>query len=121
MTIKDINVEIYHHKIKLIEVNKKDKYSKLEEILYQYNLPSDTLNDIKYNIENKCINGGWTISSMSRRLSLVIILPCSNKESRRDVINHEKRHIEDDILEHCGVNDKEASAYLAGYLSKYMY
>lgn len=35
--------------------------------------------------------------------------------------NHEKRHIEDRVLEYCGITDIEASAYLAGYISKFMY
>jgi hypothetical protein len=33
----------------------------------------------------------------------------------------EKRHIEDRLLDYCGVKDIEASAYLAGYISKFMY
>lgn len=37
------------------------------------------------------------------------------------VVNHEKRHIEDRILQHCGIDDIEAAAYLAGYLSKFIY
>ena len=36
-------------------------------------------------------------------------------------VNEKKRHVEDRILEHVGINDIEASAYLAGYLSQYMY
>ncbi|NCD06176.1 MAG: hypothetical protein EOL97_08660 [Spirochaetia bacterium] len=51
----------------------------------------------------------------------VAIFPSSSPEARRNTINHEKRHIEDEILELSGIEDKEAAGYLAGYLSEILY
>lgn len=67
------------------------------------------------------MNGGSTFRNLDMKQFLVIIHPCKNEQTRRMVVNHEKRHIEDRILQHCAIDDIEAAAYLAGYLSKFIY
>ena len=67
------------------------------------------------------MNGGSTYRNMDLAKILVIIYPCKNIEQRREVVNHEKRHIEDRLLKYLGIDDIEASAYLAGYLSRFIY
>ena len=77
--------------------------------------------EIVESIENEDRDGGYTLTSLGRKIFCVVILPQSSEEQRLAVIDHEKRHIEDDLLEHCSVTCKEASAYLAGYLTRCFY
>ena len=81
----------------------------------------ELINDVGKDIENECMNGGDTFRNLDMKSFLVIIYPCKDEETRRSVVGHEKRHVEDRLLQHCFVNDIEASGYLAGYLSRYIY
>lgn len=118
MQIADINVDIYNSKIYLVSLKEEDLNS--EE---KYNV---TINDIS-NVTNtpKCvietaiadISSCHAVTLSNDHFSVyVVILINVNLE---DVIQwcHEKRHVEDRILSNCNINDKEASAYLAGYLA----
>lgn len=42
--------------------------------------------------------------------------PFTSLSNQVEVFTHEKRHVEDRICEWLGINDIEASAYLAGFL-----
>lgn len=42
----------------------------------------------------------------------------TSEKVRRRVLHHELRHVADDILGHGYIKDKEAAAYLAGFLAE---
>lgn len=115
------NIPIYGFSVTFIEVeNKSDKDYVVRE-MKNVKITSDDIEEVKENIERECTNGGICFRNGDLNKFLVIIYPCKNEEKRREVINHEKRHIEDRILEWVGVQDIEAAAYLAGYISRYIY
>ena len=111
-------IPIYDFDVTLIEVDGSGDVEPIRRLLRRVGGRNESLeSEILGAVENGSIDGGWTLSALGRSLFYVILLPMSSSEQRIRVLNHEKRHIEDDLLEYCGVNDKEAAAYLAGYLS----
>lgn len=117
MIKRSFNIPIYNFDVFFVEVEGKEDVTPLRRLLRKQGLSDEIEGEILSAVEEGSFDGGWTLSALGRRLFYVILLPMSSEESRVNVLNHEKRHIEDDLLEYCGVDDKEAAAYLAGYLS----
>lgn len=121
MKSKRINIPLYDFKLDLIEVEDDKDAVLLRKFFKQIRLQDDVSLEILDAVENNDIDGGWTLAALGIKRILVVLLKMSSESKRRQVLMHEKRHVEDDILDHCSINDKESAAYLAGYLGKYMY
>lgn len=80
-------------------------------------LPKEAKEHIVDSVSRGDFNGGETLTSMSSKKALVIIFRWSDESYFYNVLNHEKRHVVDNILEDAHINDKEAAAYLDGYIS----
>ena len=79
-------------------------------------------NDYDYNgIKAGALNGGTTYRQMERKRIFVLFYPFQNDRIKDEFYAHEKRHIEDRILEFYGVNDVESAGLLAGYLGAKLY
>lgn len=63
------------------------------------------------------VGGGRAYTSYDKKDAIIIIFPYENDASFYSTLNHEKRHLIDDILEFHGINDKEAAAHLDGFVS----
>ncbi len=59
-----------------------------------------------------------TFRNFEKGQMLVIFYRMTNGRTKINCYGHEKRHVEDRILQWCGVDDIEAAAYLAGFLSE---
>lgn len=112
------NVEMYDFDVTLVQLKDKDDIKPLRSIAKKLNI---NLDGIEQNITDSAFNGGITFTNAFQHEFLVIFYPYTDKMMRDAIYDHEKRHIEDDILDICQVNDKEAAAYLAEYLSKKFY
>lgn len=129
MTIKNkrnmkkikVKIPMYDYDVTWVEIESVQDKEKVFQEMKNLKCNKEGMDDVIDNIEKECMNGGSTFRNLDMKQFLVIIHPCKNEEMRRCVVNHEKRHIEDRLLQHCGVDDIEAAAYLAGYLSKYIY
>ena len=121
MIKKEFKVPIYDFRIIYIEIESKEDAKKIEPILQRLRFDEDDMIEIKENIEKKRYNGGHLYRLVKHKLFIVLIYPSSSVNERRKTISHEKRHIEDRILEACLVSDMEAAAYLAGFLSEKIY
>ena len=66
----------------------------------------DIVNEIVGAVRQGDVDDGWTLACLGIKRIVVILLPM--------------RHVEDDILRHCNVNDDEAAAYLSGFLGKFL-
>lgn len=117
----EFNIPIYDFNVIILEVESKEDKAEVNTILLNFIPDKESIDEVLGYIENGDMNGGDTFRNMLYRKFIVVLYPFKDIETRREVINHEKRHIEDRILEYCNINDIEASAYLAGYISKYMY
>lgn len=121
MKIKNVNVDVYSWKVDIIEMSNQDTFEDAEKALKKYKLGNEIISTIKKEMNDKCKDGGYTFTQFGKWRSVIFLYRMSSQKRRRNVLNHEKRHVEDDILQHLGINDKEAAAYLAGYLSSYIY
>ena len=121
MKRKRIDVPLYDFRIDLLEVDSVDDVELVGKALRTVRVQPDIYDEITSAIRDGDVDGGWTISNFGLKRILVVLLKMRSGEQRRKVLSHEKRHIEDDILSYCSVDDVEASAYLAGYLGKFIY
>jgi len=112
-TIK-FSIPLYHVDVRIVQLEgKKDKKS-LAELFKKCGIQDDEAIE---NIDKQYADGGYTYRNFGRSDIVIVLYPFTNKESKTSVYFHEKRHVEDRVLEHCSVNDIEASAYLAGFLA----
>ena len=117
----EFNIPIYDFDVTILEVESKEDKDEVNTILSNSFLHKESIDEVLGYIEDGSMNGGDTFRNLYHRKFVVVLYPFKDIETRREVINHEKRHIEDRVLEYCGITDIEASAYLAGYISKFMY
>lgn len=117
----EFNIPIYDFDVTILEIESKEDKDEVNTILSNFIINKESINEVLSYIEDGSMNGGDTFRNLLHKKFIVILYPCKDIETRREVINHEKRHIEDRILKHCGISDIEASAYLAGYISKFMH
>lgn len=121
MIKKSFNIPIYDFDVVMVEVEGVGDVEPLRRLLRKHGRADDIEKDVLGAIEEGSYDGGWTLSALGHRLFYVILLPMSSDERRLSVLAHEKRHVEDDLLDFCGIEDKESAAYLAGYLQGKMF
>ena len=117
----EFKIPIYDFDVTILEIESKEDKAEVNTILSNCIPDKESIDEVLGYIEDGSMNGGDTFRNLLRRKFVVVLYPFKDIETRREVINHEKRHIEDRVLEYCGISDIEASAYLAGYISKFMY
>lgn len=117
----EFKIPIYDFDVTILEIESKEDKAEANTILSSVIPNKESIDEVLSYIEDGSMNGGDTFRNMLYKTFIVVLYPFKDIETRREVINHEKRHIEDRILEYCGISDIEASAYLAGYISRFMY
>lgn len=118
MIRRKINIPIYDFKLEFMELEGIGDADIVTKNLKKANMDPDFIGEIVGELRDESQNGGWTLCHFGRKYIFVIILPATNEKTRRKVLNHELRHVADDILGHCDIKDKEAAAYLAGFLAE---
>lgn len=116
------NVPLYDFDVTLIQVedNKKDEKDVLK--LMQRIKPTNAqIKEVSDTMKNDCKNGGFTYRNFDLKQFLVIFFVMGSVWNRENIYEHEKRHIEDRILEWASVDDNEAAAFIAGYLGEQFY
>lgn len=121
MKSKKIDIPMYDFRLDLLEVESSDDVTLLPKFFKSIRLDDEMSLEILDAVKNGDVDGGWTLAHLGIKRILVVLLKMRSEEQRRSVLAHEKRHVEDDILKHCHVNDDEAAAFLAGYLGRFMY
>lgn len=115
----NFKIPIYNWDFTVICLGSPADAPKLSAIATKYAFPDkETLIE---HVQKKSYDGGKTYTKKSTRQIIVIIFPQSSKQKLFNTLNHEKRHVIDDILEWHDVHDKEAAAYLDGFLSEELY
>jgi hypothetical protein len=112
-------VPIYQIQVTLVMVESPKDKDAVEAIFKKFQCGGSERSDgILDSIENGDKDGGALWRGLNRREMLVILHQYTSKKARRNTFCHEKRHIEDRILEHAGIDDMEAAAYLSGWLGE---
>jgi len=121
MKKKIFNIPIYEVKLTLLQVEKKDDFYSLKRALGKEGIPNDDIKKTQDIIENEMVNGGDTWYNLDKRIIAVVFYPFRNERDKVEIYCHEKRHVEDRILQYFRVDDAEGSALLSGYLGKIFY
>lgn len=112
-------------KITLVQVEgREDKKAVLNLLKVHHITEKDDIDYVMDNVDNKeydMRDGGDTFYRLIQREMVVIFYPFSSDEAREDVMGHEKRHVEDRLLNFLHVDDIESAGLLAGFLSKEFY
>lgn len=118
--MKRINfkIPIYDWNVTVCTLYDKSCEDDLKKLSKEFNFPDE--DDIVELLQNGR-NGGRTYTKTGTRDIVILLFPWTNEEWFIRTINHEKRHVVDDIIEWHNIQDKEASAYLDGYISAEIY
>lgn len=116
MRTKSFKIDIYRYTVTLVQVEDEDKGEDVRKFLSKYKISGDKLDDTIKGVNDEAVNGGCTFYDHYHRQFVCLFYPFTSLSHQVEVYTHEKRHVEDRICEWLGINDIEASAYLAGFL-----
>ena len=114
-------IPIYDWSLIILRVERPKDAKRVVRYLQKIGLPDDEILEFKNNILNNHTDGGEHIFHSLKRKSIILFYKMSNLQTLLRVAGHEKRHMEDAILRTCSVEDTEAAAYLAGYLTNLIF
>lgn len=122
MKYEKINIPIYDWTLFFYELeSSSDAETFIKHIKKEKGHNSELASTVYEEVSNGCYDGGWASIEGAKSKSWIILYPMSSDKSRRKILNHEKRHIEDQLLEHFSINDSESAAMLAGYIGEKIY
>lgn len=123
MRVLDVQVPIYDWKLTFVTIFDKNDAETLKNYVHGNikGFPEDELKRILKSVEHESYNGGVTITSLDKHRAVIVIYKWSNEDEFQKVLNHEKRHCVDNIVDSCRIEDSEAAAYLDGYISQAVY
>lgn len=115
------NIPLYGVHVDLVQVETKDDKDGVIRSMRAIKCQQEFINEIGDAIERGYYNGGDTFRDMNLRKILVIFYRMEDEETRAEVYAHEKRHIEDRVMQWASVDDIESAGLLAGYLGRMFY
>ena len=116
MKVRRIKIPIFKYNITLIEIEDYYDYKIIGKELKRFHIPKETFDEIINNTRNS-LGGAITLNNKYALQIIVVIYKQCNEITRFGTINHEKRHVVDDIVNNLGIKDSETAAYLDGYIS----
>lgn len=115
----DFNVPIYDWHLSVVTVYDKFDINAVQELFNELGIVDDDALD---NVQEERFNGGETYVNAYKRCGLILIYKFDYIGTFHNVLNHEKRHLVDRIGNaHLIRDEKEAIAYLDGYISEQIY
>ena len=112
----DIKIPIYDWKITIVTLYNKDCKYALKKVIDEFSLPCEE--ELMEALDRGSYDGGKTFSRKTKREGVVILFPWSSELSFIRILNHEKRHVIDDIAEWHNLTCPESTAYLDGFVSE---
>lgn len=117
MKVKKFTIPMYDFAVTVIEVKDGDNIKKVLKAC-EFKKGEDYYKEVKDSLDAGYHNGGHFFYDFRKRRGLILLYHQTSKKRRLDCIGHEKRHLEDRLLNYYNVKDDEAAAMLAGYLTK---
>jgi len=119
MEIRRFTVNPYKWSVIFIKYPKRKNLKEIKKILRPFEINKDKMKELYDQIKNNTLeNGGHFIYNNQCMLGCIILYKQKNKKREMVALMHEKRHLEDHILDYCNIRDYEAAGYLAGWLMK---
>lgn len=111
-------IDVYDWEVYLYQLEAKDSKKDVIKVLQKHNISVEENQSVVNGVEDGNYDGATTFSNKGLAVSVVLFDPFSNKNKKVEVYAHEKRHVEDDIIDTVNLEiNGEASAYLAGCLA----
>lgn len=117
MKTHSFDIPIFDFKANLIQIEDKNDLSLIEKHKWLKNMEDVDKEEIFTEIKNENYDGGTTLRNFHSQEFLVIFFKFSSEEAKINVYAHEKRHIEDRLMQYLEINDIETAGYLAGFLA----
>ena len=114
-------IPIYEWDVSIVTIYNEQDEQPLRELLTNIDADKEGMQQDLYSVRTHAMNGGDTWRDPGNRRAIIVIFPWSDMTVFWEVINHEKRHLVDRILEWANINDMEAAAYLDGAISKMLF
>jgi hypothetical protein len=113
-------VPMFEWTVTVLEVESTKDYKLIDKILKKSGVHEESRERVKDDIIQKRVNGGDHFYSIGSKWSIVVLGAFTSDKQRNHILCHEKRHVEDRILDTYNMRDIEAAGMLAGYLGKKM-
>ena len=110
-------VPIYEWNVTVITLYGRKDIKTISEFMKVKDFSPEEIKSTTDELISDNVGGGRAYTSYDKKEAIIIIFPYENDASFYSTLNHEKRHLIDDILEFHGINDKEAAAHLDGFVS----
>ena len=114
-------IPLYKVRVTLVQAVDKGETEEVRKVLIANHITKDSIDDIVDGVMRGGCNGGDTFRDFRYKRIFVFFYPYETEFVRAEVYSHEKRHIEDRVLEYFGVNDIESAGLLAGFLGEQFY
>lgn len=114
----DFKTPYYDYKVTLIQVESEKDTDAVCNLLAKHKIGKEYIDNAREYITECYRNGGETYWNRRTKRIICLFYEFLSETYRANVYSHEKRHVEDRILQHCKVEDIESSAYLAGFLGE---
>lgn len=116
--MKKMRFELPYYRVwlTLIQVEGKEDAGAVGRYLKSVGADKENIDEITDAISRGACNGGEAFRDLRNRRMLVIFYTFENEEVKVETYAHEKRHVEDRVLQYFGVDDIESAGLLAGYL-----
>lgn len=114
-------VPLYQVDVTLVQVESKDDADVVKPILNAFRLTQEDMSECCNAIRNDETDGSETYRNTGMKTFLVVFYRFTNERIRMNVWSHEKRYVEDRILEMSAVGDIESAGLLAGFLGEKFY
>ena len=112
------HIPLYEVDVTMIQIESSEDADKVSRLLKRVGAEKDDYDDVISAIRRNAVNGGETFRDLRHRRMLLLFYLFDNDNERAETYYHEKRHLEDRILQFFNVNDIESAGLLAGWLGK---
>ena len=114
-------IPLYKVHVTLVQAEKKEESEEVRKVLIRNHVGKEFIDDITDAVARGAQNGGDTFRDFRYKRMFIFFYPFATEQDRAETYSHEKRHIEDRVLEYFGVSDVESAGLLAGYLGEQFY
>ena len=112
-------VPLYNVDVTCVQVESKKDAKHVVAMARKFNISEENLDFIRDAIKEEGKNGGGTYCLLSNLQIFVVFYEMTSIKDMSNTYFHEKRHVEDRILQHYLVDDVESAALLAGYIGEH--
>lgn len=114
-------VPLYDFTVTLVEVESKEDKESVLSIMRGIKCPQEYMDSSADYIDRGCYDGGDTFYNFDIKEFFIVFYGFKSERMRQNVYSHEKRHVEDRIMQHTNVDDIESAGMLAGFLGEKFY